>query len=60
MRFNHDISLVGGGGSGSVVPYYQITPLQGVVEALGYTFSVPTTGTCTIEVGLSALGPFDS
>jgi beta-glucosidase len=51
--------ITGGGGSGSVVPYYQVTPLQGVVEAMGGTWTPPPPrpATCTMEEGIDYYQP---
>ncbi len=40
--------ITGGGGSGSVVPYYQITPLQGITQRLGLAWPTRSQN-CTYE-----------
>lgn len=47
--------ITGGGGSGSVVPYYQVTPLQGITEAL----SPGVVGQCTFDVGYDYYQPYN-
>jgi len=43
--------VTGGGGSGSVTPYYHVTPLQGISERLGPGYNRPAT--CSVEKEVS-------
>jgi beta-glucosidase len=49
--------ITGGGGSGAVVPYYQVTPLQGVVEAMGGVWNPPPEANCTFDYGFDYYQP---
>ena len=50
--------ITGGGGSGSVIPYYQITPLQGIVTGLGYEWVSPTRpSNCSLDIGYDYYQP---
>ena len=45
-------AITGGGGSGAVYPYYQVTPLEGISTALGGEFPHRPTE-CTTEQGVA-------